>query len=43
LSSAISPFASPQKRNETLPRDRSAAKKGNLRASPGESRAIALL
>jgi hypothetical protein len=36
------PICQPPKPNETSPRDRSGAKKGNLRASPGESRAIAL-
>lgn len=38
---AISPFASSRKRNETPRRGQSAAKKGNLRTTPGETGAIA--
>src|ERR1700719_1879419 len=40
---AISPFAPPRKRNETPRRVRSAAEKGNLRATAGKSRATSSL
>jgi hypothetical protein len=39
---AISPFARPRSRNETLRRVYTAAEKGNLRATPGEKWAAAL-